>query len=65
MRGYPIPNEDRQRIMDTLLDGHTVTQAAKLLGISRGSVETVARRMRAEGVRVMRSPNGRKPRVRA
>ena len=65
MRGQKLQTSEVERIRDALIDGHTVTQVAKLTGISRNSVNNIAVKMRAEGVRVMRAPQGRKPQVAA
>lgn len=54
--------EELDRVRDALLNGMTVAQAARATGISRGSVTGVAAGMRAEGIPVMRAPQGRKPR---
>lgn len=56
-----LTSDERERIRTTLLDGATVTQASRLTGFSRGAVESVARVMRAEGIGIHRSPQGRKP----
>ena len=44
-----------------LLDGFTVAQVARHMGVSWSSVSRIARKMRAEGVPVMRAASGRRP----
>lgn len=65
MRGQKLQASEVERIRDALIDGHTVSEVSRMTGISRNSVNNIAVRMRAEGVPVMRAPQGRKPQVTA
>jgi hypothetical protein len=59
-KGPRLSAHEIDTIRGLLIDGHTVTQAQRLTCFSRGAIENVAAKMRAEGLRVMRSPQGRK-----
>jgi biotin operon repressor len=65
MRGQKLQTSEVERIREALIDGHTVSEVARRLGMSRNTVNNIAVKMRAEGVRVMRAPQGRKPQVAA
>lgn len=53
--------EEKDRIRAALLDGKTVTEAARACGFSRSAANGVAKAMRLEGIGIHRDARGRKP----
>jgi hypothetical protein len=55
------PDVTDAEVRELLIDDHTVSDAVRLLGVTRHRADRIANEMRAEGLKVMRAVQGRRP----